>query len=47
VEEAQKNGFGTIVIGRRGLSKVRQFMMGRVSNKVLQLARDLAVWVVN
>lgn len=47
VEEARKGDFGTIVIGRRGLSKVREFVMGRVSSKVLQMARDMAVWVVN
>jgi len=47
VEEARKGEFGTIVIGRKGLSKVQQFIMGRVSSKVLQMARDMAVWVVN
>jgi len=47
VEEAVTNGFGTIVVGRRGLSKVQEFLMGRVSNKVLQLAGSMAVWVVS
>jgi nucleotide-binding universal stress UspA family protein len=44
--EAQDGDYGTIVVGRRGLSRVEEFIMGRVSNKVLQLARELAVWVV-
>ena len=47
VEEARLGGFGTIVVGRRGLSRVEEFIMGRVSNKVMQLARDIAVWVVH
>ena len=47
VEEARRGGCGTIVIGRRGISKVEEFFMGRVSNKVINLARDMAVWVVN
>ena len=47
VEEAKRGGCGTIVIGRRGISKVEEFFMGRVSNKLINLARDMAVWVVN
>lgn len=45
-EEAKKGGYGTIVLGRRGLSRVEEFFMGRVSNKVMQLAKEMAVWVV-
>jgi len=46
-EKAKDEGYGTIVVGRRGLSKVREFFMGRVSNKLIQLAQAHAVWVVN
>jgi nucleotide-binding universal stress UspA family protein len=46
VHKAREEGYGTIVVGRRGLSKVRQFFMGRVGNKVVQIARGQAVWVV-
>ena len=47
VEEARKSGCGTIIVGRRGMSRVREFFMGRVSKKVLQLAKWNAVWVVS
>jgi nucleotide-binding universal stress UspA family protein len=47
VDEAQVGGYDTIVVGRRGLSKVQEFLMGRVGNKVIQLAREKTVWVVN
>jgi len=47
IEQARKGGFDTVVVGRRGLSRVEEFFMGRVGNKVLQLAGDLAVWVVH
>lgn len=47
VEEARRGGYDTIVVGRRGLSKVQEFFMGRVSNKVIQLARDKTIWVVS
>ncbi len=46
-EEARDGGHGTIVVGRRGLSKVREFFMGRVSHKLIHLAKGHAVWVVN
>lgn len=43
---ARQGGYGTIVMGRRGISMVRRFVMGRVTNKVLNGAENLAVWVV-
>jgi len=46
VNEARKGGHGTIIMGRRGMSKVREFVMGRVTNKVLDRAEGLAVWIV-
>lgn len=46
VREAKDGGYSTIVIGRRGLSKAREYFMGRVSNKVIQLATEQVVWVV-
>jgi len=47
VKEAGQQGYGTIALGRRGLSRVSDFFMGRVSNKVVQMARGHAVWVVS
>jgi nucleotide-binding universal stress UspA family protein len=46
VEEAGRGGYGTIVVGRRGLSRVKEFFIGRVSNKVVQVGRKFTVWVV-
>lgn len=46
VVEALNGGYGTIVVGRRGLSNVEEFYMGRVSNKIIQMAREMAVWIV-
>ena len=47
IEEALKGRYGTIVVGRRGLSSVEEFSMGRVSNKIIHMAKELAVWVVS
>ena len=46
VVEALNGGYGTIVVGRRGLSNVDEFYMGRVSNKIIQMAREMAVWII-
>ncbi len=46
VDKAEKGGWGTIVVGRRGLSSVSDFFMGRVSNKVVHAGRKDTVWIV-
>ncbi len=43
---AESSGCGTIIIGRRGLSLVKDFMMGRVTMKLLHRAHKMAVWIV-
>jgi len=47
VKEAKESGCGTIVMGRRGMSAVRSFFIGRVSNKVIHLGRTHTVWVIS
>ena len=44
VDEAKKDNFGTIAIGRRGANN--SFFMGSVSRHVLTNASDCAVWLV-
>jgi nucleotide-binding universal stress UspA family protein len=46
VDEAKEGQYGTIVLGRRGLSQVQEFFIGRVTNKVLHAAKDRSVWVI-
>jgi nucleotide-binding universal stress UspA family protein len=46
VKEAEVGGFGTIVVGRRGLSKVEAFFMGRVGHEVVYGGKKFTVWVV-
>ena len=47
VEEARQGGYDTIVVGRRGLSRIEEFFIGRVGHKVLQMSKEQAVWVVS
>ena len=46
VREAEDGGFSTIVVGRRGLSKVEAFFMGRVGHEVVYGGKKFTVWVV-
>mgnify|MGYP001821908481 CR=1 FL=1 len=45
-DTAKQEDYGTIVLGRRGHSQVRDFFIGRVTNKVIQMAREQTVWVI-
>lgn len=46
VKEAE-SGYNVIVIGRRGVSGIKDFILGSVSQKVFNLAKDISVLVVN
>jgi nucleotide-binding universal stress UspA family protein len=46
VSEAEEEGYGTIVVGRKGLSAVKEFFMGRVSSKVIHEGRKFTVWLI-
>jgi nucleotide-binding universal stress UspA family protein len=47
VELAENEDFGTIIAGRKGHSKVRDFSVGRVSSKILQMGNQFSVWIVS
>jgi nucleotide-binding universal stress UspA family protein len=47
VLEAKEGGYGAIVLGRKGISRAREFSMGGVVRKVIRLASNRAVWVVS
>jgi nucleotide-binding universal stress UspA family protein len=46
IDEAH-SGYDTIVLGRRGLSGVKDFIFGSVSQKLLNLAKDVSIIVVD
>jgi nucleotide-binding universal stress UspA family protein len=46
MEAQSRGGYGTVVVGRRGLSKAEEFLFGSVSNTVMHQAVDCCVWVV-
>ncbi len=40
-------GYDILVMGRRGLSGIMEFMLGSISLKILNLAKDVSILVVN
>ena len=46
VRRAREDNFGAIVLGRRRPSRLEEFFLGRVSDKVFQIARQRAVFMV-
>jgi len=43
---AEEDDFGTVVVGRRGVTRQEEFLFGSVSTKIIHAAKGLAVWVV-
>jgi nucleotide-binding universal stress UspA family protein len=46
LNEAAAGGYDTIVMGRRGLGKAKALLLGSITNKVVQNAKDCAVTIV-
>lgn len=46
LDEAE-NGYDLIVLGRRGLTGVKEFFLGSTSQKVFSNAKDISVLIVN
>ena len=46
LHEQRSGTYGTVVVGRRGVSKREEFLFGSVSNSVMREAKQCAVWVV-
>ena len=44
--EAKAGDYGTIVLGRRSLSKVQSFLFGSVTKKILQNDTGLCSWII-
>lgn len=45
--ELQEGKYNTVVVGRRGVSGIKEFLFGSISNKVIHFARNCTVWVVD
>ena len=47
LKEAEQGKYTTVVIGRRGLSGIKQFVLGSVSSKIVKFAKKVSVIVVD
>ncbi len=47
LEQKDMLEYGTIVVGRKGLSPKEEILLGSVSSRLVKLARNCTVWVVN
>ena len=46
VREAN-SGYDVLVVGRRGASGIKEFILGSIAQKIFQLAQDVSVVIVN
>src|SRR6478609_8692320 len=46
LEEARLGQYDTIVVGRSGTSRMRRLFGGGVTDRLLQDAKDLAIWII-
>jgi len=46
LEEARSGQYDTIVVGRQGMSRIKQIFGGGTTDHVLRGAKGLAIWVV-
>ncbi len=46
IQEVAKGGHGTVVLGKRGKSMLREFVFGSVAFKVIHHVQNCAIWIV-
>lgn len=46
LDTCRSGGYGTLILGRKGNSAVKEFFMGRVGKKAVDQAESTAVWII-
>jgi hypothetical protein len=46
LKELRAGGYGTLIVGRKGATRAREFRVGSVALRVVTEAQNCAVWVV-
>jgi len=46
LEECERGDYDTVVMGKRGMSRIKRFLIGSVTEKVVRHAKGMAVWVI-
>lgn len=47
IDTAEREKWGTLLVGRRGLSRIQDFLIGRVGEKLVEMAREQTVWIIS
>jgi nucleotide-binding universal stress UspA family protein len=47
LSELENGDYGSIVLGRRGVSRTKQLLFGSISNYIVQHAKNCGVWVID
>lgn len=47
LEEVKKGEYGSVILGKRGVSKAHKLLFGSISNYIVQHAKDCGVWVID
>jgi len=47
LDEIEKGEYGSIILGRRGVSRAQQLLFGSISNYIVHHARNCGVWVID
>ena len=46
IQEVKEGGYGTVVLGKRGITMLKEFMFGSVASKVVHHIDECAIWIV-
>jgi nucleotide-binding universal stress UspA family protein len=47
LRELQRGEYGSVILGRRGVSRTRQVLFGSISNYIVHHAKGCGVWVID
>ena len=47
LDEIEKGEYGSIILGRRGVSRAKQLLFGSISNYIVHHAKNCGVWVID
>ena len=46
LQTQKEGGFGTVVVGKRGVSRAEEFLFGSISNALARSSKDFSAWIV-
>ena len=46
IQEVKEGGYGTVVLGKRGITMLKEFMFGSVASKVVHHIEGCTIWIV-